>query len=218
MNKLISLLLIVGLLVSCNSGKTKKTNVSDDDLALIDAELIDNTLNMDRMLVAADFEISKNKVGFAVIGDSIIHKIPSNISYEIKTITRSEEGVDYEIKTLSLYNNGAVMMRIELSEDDKVIEISVLSALPVTNAEIGVGSSLQDFIVAYPDYKLWYTYVSDRFILETNKLKGVQFLIDIKDYSGDKNKLKAATDIIVLKPNDFNSDAVISSIRVFYSE
>jgi len=46
----------------------------------------------------------------------------------------------------------------------------------------------------------------------------VQFLIDIKDYSGDKNKLKAATDIIVLKPNDFNSDAVISSIRVFYSE
>ncbi len=218
MNKLFALLLIFCMLVSCNSGKTKKTTVSDDDLALIDAELIDNTLNMDRMLVAADFEISKNRVGFVVIGDSLIHKIPSNISYELKTITRSEEGVDYEIKTLTLNNNGTAMMRIELSEDDKVNEISVLSALPVTKEDMGVGSSLQDFIVAYPDYKLWYTYVSDRFVLETNKLQGVQFLIDKKDYTGDKNKLKTASDMIMLKSNDFKSDAVISSIRVFFSE
>ena len=87
----------------------------------------------------------------------------------------------------------------------------VLSEKFKTNHGIGVNSTLTQFIKTYPEYSLWYTYVSDLYVLETPIFEG-QFLLSSEDYNGEIDNY---SDIIELQKEDFNPETRIKQIRIF---
>ncbi len=95
---------------------------------------------------------------------------------------------------------------------DEIGEINIFSDRFQTAEGIGAGSSLTDFMEAYPDYKIWYTYVSDMFVIETESL-AVQFLIDGEGYKGDYPEITG--DMIELSKEDFETDTKIVMVRMY---
>ncbi|MCP4439906.1 MAG: hypothetical protein GY810_13255 [Aureispira sp.] len=95
-------------------------------------------------------------------------------------------------------------------------ELFITSPLLKTKENIGIGSTLEEFIKTYPQYTIWHTYVSDRFVLEAKSIDAVssiQFLLSPKDFKG---KLpKNPSDMTILKIIDFEPTATIESIRIF---
>lgn len=99
---------------------------------------------------------------------------------------------------------------------DKAIisEMSVLSPLFKTEKNIGVGDNLLQLIDTYHDVIIYYTYVSDRFIVEATSLEGVQFDLDPEGYIGNKDTL-FDSDMTNLTEDNFIMDVKIISIRVY---
>ena len=93
-------------------------------------------------------------------------------------------------------------------------EIEVLSPLYQTKQRIGIGSNLDKLVEVYDDLKIWYTYVSGRFIAETSELENIQFIIDPETYSGSWESL-FDSDMVNLAVSDFTPDAKVISIRIF---
>ncbi len=201
------------ILVACggNSGGNKTDNYDAQGTG----ETADK-MNNKTASVSSDYLITTTGAGFVVVGDSVMTKIPDNISYELKTITRSEEGYEIEVNTLTLKDITGEIMQVDLTDDERVQEIMVLSSKASTEKGMGPGSKITDFIKAYPDYKIWYTYVAGWIILESPSLKCVQFLLDENDYIGDAKKIKQpVSDMVTLKATDFKTDAIITKVRIF---
>jgi hypothetical protein len=74
--------------------------------------------------------------------------------------------------------------------NNAISEIIVQSALYKTERNIGIGSTINEFVAAYPDAKIWWTYVSDMYVLETGSLKA-QFILDKNDFTGKKPDVKS---------------------------
>lgn len=61
------------------------------------------------------------------------------------------------------------------------VDIVIYSELFKTAENIGINATIGAFTKAYSNYKIWYTYVGDIFVIQSNTQK-VQFLMDAKDY------------------------------------
>ena len=92
-----------------------------------------------------------------------------------------------------------------------ITEIIVVSSKYKTEKQIGIGSSLTDFRMAYPDAKVWYTYVSQMYVAETDQVK-VQFILNGDDYTGAKPEIES--DITPMMLSDFKTGAKIQRIRI----
>lgn len=97
----------------------------------------------------------------------------------------------------------------ESTED--IGEIRITSELYKTAEGIGVGSSLDEFVRAYPDHKLWFTYVSNRYIVEADEVEA-QFLLEGTDFIGEK---KITSEMTPLKKEDFREGSKIRMIRIY---
>jgi len=129
--------------------------------------------------------------------------------------------VTYTMSVYFIFDNGVNVFEIETAFDfdskessDIIGEITILSDKYKTAEGIGVNSTIQDFITAYPDYTVWYTYISGMYVIETKQLE-VQFLLDGDDYIGKEIEIEIESDIIFLKSADFKKDAKIKSVRIF---
>ena len=92
-------------------------------------------------------------------------------------------------------------------------EIIIVSEKYKTKDRIGINSTIEEFIKKYPKYRLWYTYVSDTYILESEDIGGnIQFLLDAADCVITPN---ADSDITILKLSDFKKNTRIKRIRVW---
>jgi len=138
------------------------------------------------------------------------------IKKEVKEVM--EEGEKREEITFVVTEGDEVTMRIvpmEKEDPDKVLRtmdaLIILSPKYKTSKGIGVGSTIEDFISKYPDYSLWYSYISDRFVLKAPHFQ-VNFYLDAKDFIGKKD---TSSDKVAVDKKDFKSGAKIQSIRVY---
>lgn len=95
---------------------------------------------------------------------------------------------------------------------NKIGEIFIKDKRFRTEKNIGVKSTIDDFISAYNNYKIWYTYVSGMFVIQSNDMK-IQFILDERGYIGKKNLTES--DMVVLKKDDFSSNTRIVKIRIY---
>ena len=164
-----------------------------------------------------DNQISTGKVGPFVIGKPL-----NKIGLQRKSLLKDnetgwEEGVQYQSEFYYFTKGGENLLKIycEVSSGTEVVdEIHVISNKFATDRNIGVGSKIQDFVEKYPNFIVWYTYVSQRFIIESPDLRGMQFNLEEKTYLGVREKMFEKS-TINLRIQDFNLNGTIKSIRVF---
>ena len=160
--------------------------------------------------------VKAGSIGDIALGDNI-NSLNENYVLE-RTAKTDEEGGNYTV--YKVYRNKNLLFKMvpkfdeNYEQTDLIGEIEIFSSDYKTTKKISVGSTLEDFIEAYPKYSLWYTYISDRFIIDTEELELVQFQIEDSEYIGNKDSI-ANSDRVMLERNKFKQKAKIISIRVF---
>lgn len=139
------------------------------------------------------------------------------VKEEIETF-ESEEG-PYEETVYNVSAENEELLQLSPAYDyetgeylDEIGEINIFSDRFQTAEGIGAGSSLNDFMETYSDYKIWYTYVSDMYVIETEDLD-IQFIIDGEGYKGDYPEITG--DMVELSKEDFEDDTKIISVRMY---
>ena len=164
------------------------------------------------------YKLLDQSVGKFKIGSPIPFPSTSD-DYKInkETQTRMTEEGPEEETIYSVIIEGKEMMQLQLEYDyntgqytQEIAEIILTSSVVKTQGGIGVGSTIEDFIEQYPDYDLWYTYVSGMYVIETKDVKA-QFILNEEDFIG---KLNITGDMITLKKSDFKPGAKILKVRV----
>ncbi|GEM_PF-273595 len=97
------------------------------------------------------------------------------------------------------------------SYSKQIGEMLILSDRYVTNKQVGVGTTIYTFTQKYPNYKLWYTYVSDMYVIQFDDSK-LQFLLDSNDFIG---QLSFDSDYTELSIDDFREGAEVKAVRVY---
>lgn len=95
---------------------------------------------------------------------------------------------------------------------NKIGEILIKDKRFRTEKNIGVESTIEDFINTYSDYYIWYTYISGRYVIQSKDMK-IQFILDESGYIGKKNLIES--DMTTLKKEDFSSNTRIVRIRIY---
>lgn len=136
----------------------------------------------------------------------------------VEEITRySEDGPTTEPVTIIGENNEDLLwLKPGLlagagNHDNSIYEIIILSPKYRTKDNIGVGSSIFDFQKTYPDYHVWFTYVSDMYVLETDSISA-QFILDKDDYTGPEIEIES--EITPLLISDFKNTGKIKRVRL----
>ena len=93
-------------------------------------------------------------------------------------------------------------------------EIWIIDNRFSTKKMIGTGSTIKELKQAYPDVRLFYTYISQMFYAESAVLGKVQFIFDVRDFK-NKNKDLMQGDSVVLDESDFKLDTQIDRIRIY---
>lgn len=202
------------IFLSCNDAQNKKpSNESGENSAKEEAVV----------MISAEQLITGESVGKFRIGRSIPGKesvAPYQISRE--TITTTTEEGPYEETVYVLKDKDKVLMHLKpefdyetMQYNRKTGEIVVFSDQFKTEKGIGVHSTMEEFIKTYHDFKLWYTYVSGMFIIETPGLDA-QFILDQEDFIGDVSNVDS--EITNLEISDFRKGAKIKQVRIFKSD
>lgn len=201
------LLICFLLLLACKETPQDPSNAGSEKMEK--TETIENT--------SPDFTIEESRVGNFTLGGEIPQT--SDI-YQIQKTKKSrvtEEGPQEETHYVLSRNQTEELILKPLSDtsgngQDTIIgEIIVLTDHYKTQEGIGVNSTLKEFQKAYPHFKIWYTYVSDRYVLENSKTS-LQFFLNEKDFIG---KMEVNSVKMPLEATDFKEGAKIVKIRVY---
>lgn len=162
-----------------------------------------------------EYLITESGVGVFLLGEQIPFKVTNYVIKE--EIEYGEEASESPIYIVS--KNGQKIFSIYPEYDNntqqytnKVGGITIFSGKFKTSEGIGVNSSIKDFIDKYPDFRIWYTYISGMYVIDTKQYNKFQFLLDGKDFIGEVPKMDSDMDL--LKLSDFKEDAKINGIRV----
>lgn len=155
--------------------------------------------------------ISSDRVGIFKIGAPVLL---ANEGYSVKETTYFPEGHAQKIYAVS--KNGKEVLNYVLTSLNAVSNIYVKSSSFITEKDIAIGSTISDFIKAYPNYSLWYTAEEgEKFILNTTKdAPTLQFFLlreDLVDSGKTYLDFKKG-----IKVSDFKTDAKITDIRVYW--
>ncbi len=185
-----------------------------------------STVVLEKQVPAPDttglFIIKNNSLGPIKVGMDINNfKNWPDFTLEKKTEKRTTEDGEEEYPVYLLRRNSDTLLNISpkyidvnAAWADTIDEIIILSPLFTTDKGIGIGSSVREFVQAYPDAQLQYTYVSDRFFITSDEIGSTQFVVDPSGYKDKKDKLYNS-DLIKLYANQFNENAKIISIRIY---
>lgn len=171
----------------------------------------------DEQLITGE-SVGKFRIGRSIPGKESV--APYHISRE--TITTTTEEGPYEETVYVLKDQEKMLMYLKpefdyetMQYNRKTGEIIVFSDQFKTKKGIGVHSTIEEFIKTYQDFKLWYTYVSGMFIIETPGLDA-QFILDLEDFRGDVSNVDS--EITNLEISDFRKGAKIKQVRIFKSD
>jgi len=176
-------------------------------------ELSDKEITIDNQYLIKEHQAGKFQIGkpipFPQSSDNYVVRKEKQVRmteegpFEETTYVVSEKGIDL-LNILPEYN-------FETGNyTENIGEIIVLSDKFRTAENIGVNSTIEEFQKAYPDYKLWYTYVSGMYVIETNQLKA-QFILNKEDFIGNLN---IQEEITTLKKSDFKKNSKVLKIRI----
>ena len=167
-----------------------------------------------------EFMIQENQAGIFKVGEQISLVNARGLFYKMeeKFDLRSTPDGDVKEPYYLFSSDGENLVKVILEYDHKtssytnnVGEILVLSPKYKTAKGIGVGSTIEEFITQYEDYKLWYTYVSDMYVIDTKSLKA-QFLLNGEDYV---EKVDFDSDYTPLLESKFKAGSKIQTIRFY---
>jgi len=135
----------------------------------------------------------------------------------IRSVKIVEEGNQEPIINLTKDNTELLQIGFEYDQEkrsfiNKIREILIKDKRFRTEKNIGVESTIDDFINSYSNYQIWYTYISDRYMIQLKDMK-VQFILDESGYIGKKNLMES--DMIILKKEDFIPNTRIVIIRIY---
>lgn len=196
-----------------NSSKVESDETTGNELNDEPIEPIDKEAEREKYLIT-DSMVGPFRMGGVLPGPATMMKY----QMRVEQITRqSEDGPTTELVTIIAENNEDLLwLKPGLLTDaenynHKIYEIIVLSPRYRTKENIGVGSSVFDFQKTYPDYRVWYTYVSDMFVLESDTIKA-QFILDKNDYTGPEIEIEG--EITPVLTSDFKNSGKIKRIRL----
>jgi hypothetical protein len=220
----------ISLLLMAYEGE-KGTSVESDHLAITLAEdsIANEISEADPIIAESDlvdelgpiydgeFVIMENVVGDFSPGNALpteregkkytIDKVESEFQEEGETYVKTEYKVK-ETEGLTLI----IGPDIWDDDDTKIGDIIVVHEKYKTEKGICVGSTIEEFIAQYDNYKISWSYISNRYLIETPSLKNVQFELDGADYPGQPD---FDSDETILSKDAFKANAQIQSIRVF---
>lgn len=210
MNKIALTLLLGVTFLSCNTNKNDKdtsTHRRERETLTIDQEAERVTPNV------INYTLSGKRAGDFTVGAPIPTPTAMD-SYTVKKEqeTRTAEGETYEETYYVITAAGEELVHLlpDPGNTDTIGEIVVISPRYKTDKNIGVDATVEAFMKAYPEHKLWYTYVSDMYVIETDAATG-QFILDASGFTG---KVKVKSDMTTLKSGDFKKDTKIKKIRI----
>ena len=165
--------------------------------------------------VVNSYLIKPYQVGIFTVGE-VVPQLPGELKSRSGAVG-GDEGAEIELNII--FNNLEDLVDLYLEdnpslhfEDKAVTEMLVHSNYYETEKGIHVGSTIHDFAVTYPDHQIWYSYISDRYVMDSPELENVQFILDGDDYLKEP---KGDSDMEILDQADFNVDAEIKAIRVY---
>ena len=207
MKRLILILVITsaGFLMNCGTNENKKTNAKEDSVSTENKNSESDSKKIIESKTAGNIKIGQDI-------DKIIPISSQKLTNKIVT-SKGEEGDIYEETVFTLFESGEEMLKFTGDTEKNIDVITVISNKYKTNEGICIGSSIDEFIKIYPDYKIYFSYISGFTWLET-KIVDVQFMIDIKNFTGKEDKLMRS-DMVELKREDFTKDTKINKIRIF---
>lgn len=218
MKKLLYIIvLFVFVLTSCNNlGKKKTEKTQNENRTQTEEEIIEanneNTENTEESYYDG-FIIRSKEVDFIEIGKPLPNPVPDFISYQFYEKSVEEEGEEYIYSYFAITENKNEVIKAKL-EENKVVEILILKNVAQTEEGVGIGTKLEIMCGFFPEIKIYYTYVSDRFFAETPEYPDVQFIVSGDSYLYSKTDL-TNTDLQEVYPQDFSETAEITQIRLF---
>ncbi|MCG8698434.1 MAG: hypothetical protein MI922_10305 [Bacteroidales bacterium] len=167
-----------------------------------------------------DFLINDRRAGIFMAGEQIPFAKAQELSFvmNIKYEVKSTPDGDFHEPQFLFFIDDEKMLKIIPGYDSKtnsfnqtIGEIIIYSEKFKTKSGIGVGSNIEDFAKSYPDYELWYTYISDMYGMDTEKERA-QFLLNETDYT---KEVTFDSDRTVLNKKDFKENTKIETIRLY---
>lgn len=164
--------------------------------------------------------ISSNQAGPFIIGDQLPGPA-TMMKYQmrIEQLTRATDDgiVNEQITIIAEHGKDLVWLKpglvsVDNSQGNTINEIVIVSPKYKTVEGIGIGTTIAEFRSAYPDHRVWYTYVSDRFVVEADTLKA-QFIVDKDDYTG--TEIELTSDQVDLSLEQFKQEGKIKRVRMF---
>ena len=196
-------------LISCKNNSKEVTN----------KQIIDS-LNYGKNNIKKPKDLKlKKEFKVDVLGLSIGNTMPEEIvGYKlIKSVKTLEEGNEEPI--VKVLENGSEVIELSYAYDsvnekftNKIGEILIFSDIFIATNNISVNSTIEDFIANYSKYSIWYSYVSNIFVIET-KNNNIQFLLDENSYIGKSDLFES--DMVELKKEDFIKNTKIKAIRIY---
>ena len=135
----------------------------------------------------------------------------SGAGYSITETTEYPEGMPQKVYIVS--KNDEQILDLWISYSDTIGDISTRSPEFTTKEGIAVGSTISEFITAYPDYRLWHTLEEgEKFVLNITKDQfSPQFFLNRNDLVDPKKDFWKKE----IRVSDFKADARIQEIRVY---
>ena len=154
--------------------------------------------------------ITGESIGIVKIGDSL-DKVPDSIQRKEKVF--QAEGDKY--KKYLYYQDDKLLFEVVPRTDNNTIgEIKIHSPRFETKQGLSTASTLQQVIKSCQNqYNLFYTYVSQSYIISCNQNPKIQFLINPAHYIG--KKILPNSDQETLKPSLFKNKTEIIQIRIY---
>jgi len=171
-----------------------------------------------KTIIANKYQIGQNNAGQFVKGKKAPTSLPNNFLIEKKTRLRAAEGDEWEEEYFLVSENGNELITYTMGHDYETKRDNVISEIIIqsdqfrTTNNIGINSTIEEFMKAYPDFSIWSSNIGDFFTIQTKTMKA-QFLLDNKDFVSDWNILDGET--TNLKKTDFKINSKIKTIRIY---
>lgn len=219
--KRITIILSLFILIASSCNLAKKDQLTTEDKPSEEQQTEEKNQPLEDIKVSSEREylITEKGVGIFLIGQKFpIETKGYQITKDIEV--RAEEGTDFEILIYTISENGHQLLSIEQLfensnyEIEKISDMLILSDKIKTAEGIGINSSIEEFMATYPDFNIWFSYISGRYVIETPKLKEVQFFLDGNDFI-DEAGPAFDSDMTILKPSEFKKGAKIKRVRIY---
>jgi len=162
------------------------------------------------------FLISDKCAGLFINGKPIPENLPDNIQVKDTIEITKGEGMVFEEHFFIVKQDGmklltfSTALKSEASSEKVIYDLTILSNKFKTKEGIRIGSTIEEFIKVFPDYKIWYTYISDRYVIQAKK-SSTQFILNNDDFIG---KVDVKSEVEYVKISDFKPNSKIVKIRV----